>query len=202
MQSNTGKKNNTVASSKEVQFSVREILKKNIPNIIGVFLCWAVGVSVGYFFPNFVNAAVLSELTQTMETSAKELASQPIQSALLNGTRSALMLYVGMLLGVIFAVPPVYLLLSEGILSGSMIASQNELWRMLLPIDPPSLLEFYSACVALSFGVKIGISLFSPPRLLKVRISLWEANFVYLRVVLPLLALSVTWRILTVLFQS
>lgn len=201
MRNNNDKKSKPLQTV-EIEFSIKKILERNAPNILGVFSCWGIGVILGYFFPSVVNADVISELIRTLETSATEFAGEPIQSAILNGARSAVMLYLGMLLGVFFAVPPVYLLLSEGIFSGSMIASQSKLWLLLLPLDPPSLLEFYSACVALSFGVKIGLSFFSPPRLVKFRIALWEANRVYLRLVLPLLALSVMWRIVTVLFQK
>lgn len=184
-----------------IQFSLKEILRRNATNILGVFLCWAIGVFAGYLFPSIVNADVLSELLQTFESAMKEFAVQPIQSAIMNGARSAVMLYLGMLLGVIFALPPVYLLLSEGIFTGSMIASHHELWKTLLPLDPPSLLEFYCACVALGFGVKIGLSLLSSPRLVKFRVAIWEANRVYLRLVLPLLLFSVMWRIISALFQ-
>lgn len=181
--------------------SLVELLKSNSTNVMGVFACYVFGIVIGYGWPDMVSPAFISNLETVNKTLMEEYRGRPVAMALYSFSNSFIALYLAMVMGILACVPPVYFLLSEGILTGTFAARSGATLAGSLVPDVPGLLELFASSVAMGWGVKIGFSLFRPPRLAKLRLAFVEGHRVFLSLVFLLLFAANAFRMAQTLLE-
>lgn len=179
------------------ELSIIGMLRNNSSNIAGIFLCYVLGVMLGYLWPNVVSADYIAKIKEMLGAAQKEFQGNPLEQILATFGRTAITLYFAMIFGFLAGIPPVYLMLSEGIFQGVIAAREGHPWWQAFPTTVPDIIEFCATCITMSWGMKIGLSWFRPPRLLRLRTAFIECHRIFFRIALILLFIAAISQIAT-----
>ncbi len=157
-------------------------------HILSIVLIFFISGFIGYFFAgsfSFIDSILKSMVDQVKNLNGPEL----FGFILSNNARSAL---VGMFLGLIAGVVPVFNSLFNGLIVGYVIRKVaiaegiSQAWKIL----PHGIFELPAVFIALGIGLRLGASIFTKEGRKDITKGLYRAVLVYLFVVLPLLIIA------------
>ncbi len=162
-----------------------KLLKEEKTIIYLVFFFLVVMVVVGFINPNlFVNLQEQA-INYIMAKVAGKNIFQLMLFIILNNLQAAL---VPIIFGVFFAMVPLLSLLFNGYFIGAVLSRSVEktgyivLWRLI----PHGIFEIPAICIAISFGIRIGVSLFKG----KLKQSYKDTFLVFFYIILPLIVVA------------
>jgi len=186
---------NETTSSKLSSPKLIGALRNNIPNMIWMAAIFIAATAAGYYNPEAVPKWLIADAMETIKKMDNAWRDNLIAGAGAYFGQMALYLYVGFALGIATSIPSVYMMLSTALLTGAIAATKGGNLAGAYPNTIPDALEVAAMWVALSWGAKLGIAWFHKPRLKNAKEAFMEGNMVFLKVVLPLLAAALTFRI-------
>jgi len=176
--------------------ALTEAFRNNSVNMAWMLMVYLAATVVGFYKGEVVvpRWALESALKAASEME-NAYGQNPLREAGLYIVQTAVFLYAGFLLGICAAIPPVYMMLSNALLTGAVTAHESESVLMAFPRMPAEIFEFLALWITLAWGAKLGLAWFHGPRMKNLRDSFLEGNAIFMKTVVPLLALALFFRI-------
>jgi len=163
-------------------------LKESKKCIYFAILLFILTILIGFFFaPNFVylDKSIEQLIKKTLNYEGFDLVAFIFQNNLL-------VAFISLFTGIIFTLPTLAFLISNGVLIGyvinkvSAVAGFLVIWRLI----PHGIFELPAILISFGLGIKLGLFIFSKKPFSTLRDRLYSSIKVFIFIVIPLLVLA------------